>query len=528
MTIQPAAEPLTPQKSNQAPRKNKPPRAGTRAKLVADMLRQAGWGPDQVTRNFPLADLPEPPGRRRQRHHGAREDLAAYVLWAQPGVPTAVVGTVGAQHDPRLALPRASRQAQRLDTSLAYATNGQEIVERFGASGRIAEVAELGSPARAWRVFTRTHGLRGHSAELLGQRYDPEALIKAGGASPEAPAPPLRYYQLVAVNRALMAWLRSEGRALLRLAAGAGATVTATAIVAKLLTYRLTRRVGEPFGVLYLDDRPSASTGLGALGTVARWGETGEVWLATRSLGAALDDLPSHAPDLVVVNLAHGGSALDPALWTDPLSRFDKAFRLGLVDAEAGPDSPVRHWFGAITYRHTPAQAMAEGYLPTPRSTPTPEEAAPEEVDLDPEELSRRLNQARLTDPDHVRKIMAHAQAWHDAQRAATAPSPAGPARRSTTPHVRPRPAGGPGPDLSPDEARRLAEYRELARDRRVFAAELLALYRLANYPGSLGQAARSRAAWLQELEALAEVQDRAGGERAVVKHIRLLRAILR
>ncbi|MDR3360327.1 MAG: hypothetical protein LBO20_06730, partial [Bifidobacteriaceae bacterium] len=146
------------------------PPTGSRAKLVAELLRRAGWRNHQVVRNWPLAASPA--DDRREHHHGARDDRVAYVLCAQPGVPTAVIATVGAQHGPEVALSRAARQAKRLDAAFAYATNGRQTVRHFPSSGRVVEVDELSNPTSAWRAFARLHALRGRSAVLLGQRYD--------------------------------------------------------------------------------------------------------------------------------------------------------------------------------------------------------------------------------------------------------------------------------------------------------------------------------------------------------------------
>jgi type I restriction enzyme R subunit len=320
-----------------------------------------------------------PAGERRKRHHGARDDRAAYVLWPKPGVPAAVVATVGVQHDPGSALPRAIRQAQRLDAPLAYASNGREIVEHFIASGRTDIVSDFTSPQRAWRAYARFHDLRGRGAELLGQWFDQGALARSGARHGyEAPVE-LRYYQLVAMNRVLAAYNRFElkvagavPQALVRIAAGAGATVTAIATIAKLVTRALVHQIGQPFGVLYLDDRPAAMTGLGPLGTTARWGEAGEVTVTLRSVGAGvadpagLDGIADLADDqvkLIVVNLAHGGMALDAGTWTPALDRFPQAFRFGLVDAAVGAATPVHHYFGAPVYRYTRANADADGYL---------------------------------------------------------------------------------------------------------------------------------------------------------------------
>lgn len=491
------------------------PRRGTRAARLAQLLERAGWHGDQISRNLPLGQLETPPGERRKHHHGARDDLAAYVLWAQPGVPAAVVATVASRHDPAAALPRAVRQAVRLDAAAAYATNGREILEHLAASRTTRDVADFPAPPRAWRAFARFHNLRGRSAELLGQRYDEAALANAAGVKGRAQEVAPRYYQLVASNRVLMALNRGEGRALLRMVSRA--TATAVAVVAKLVAHELSGRsgaAGNGFAAVYLDGRDSALTALGPLGATLRWGE---VSASLRSLTNARDarsaadavaqlDLASLDPSrvgLVVVNLAHGGESLDPTAWTAVLDQFPDAFALGVVATEPAAESVLEQRFGRPIYRYTRDHARVDGYLPRPEPA---DGDGPAPHGVDPALLSERLARSGLTDPDRVRDLMGGARG------ASAAGDPE---------------AHAPQRGLTPVELRRLAQYRELARDQRAFAAELLRLYQLANYPGSLGRAARDRAAWLEELEAIAEARDATGAEQAVTMHIQLLRTIL-
>jgi type I restriction enzyme R subunit len=357
-------------------------RRGTRAHAVASMLESVGWKPGAYVRNVPLGRLAGTPGERRQHHHGARDDLVSYVLYARPGVPTAVVATVGAQHDPAKALQRALRQAQRLDVPLAYATNGRDILEHFAASRRTQPTPVFTTPTRAWRAFARYHGLRAQGADLLGQRFDQQALADAGADLPHAEAVALRYYQTVAMNRALTAYSNGAGSAAVQIPAGAGATVTAMAFASKLLTNQLVRRPGEPLGLLYLDDRPQAMTGLGAVGTTARWGGRGEVFAALESVGRDAGRRAGGPVDLVVVNLAHGGAALDPETWTEALDRFPKAFHLGVVGSPPVAGWPIQERFGAAIYRYSRQHAVVDGWLPAGCGAANPELAAPDEADL--------------------------------------------------------------------------------------------------------------------------------------------------
>jgi hypothetical protein len=429
-------------------------RKGTRNYRVCQLIAESGWKPHQVIRGLLLSVAEEAPATRRRRHHGSRDDLVSYVLCSRPGVPTVVVATVGSQHDPAKALPRAIRQAQRLDVPLACATNGVEVVEHFAASGRTQHQAGFTFPHRAWRAWVRYHQVRGPGADLLGQSFDFQRLADAVPCFPYVPSPVLRYYQVVALNRALVSgvgrWLAAGGvfsgegselepedecrlarqswwpreapdqineegipsvlpvrppvQALLQLAPGSGTTVTAWAILAKLMAYQLGRRTERPLRLVYLDDRftgapvehfwggnngvklyygaltpglgpgtvPSRGVGVvpgpgtvsgRGVGVVPGRGVGLEAGVVPGSEGETVPGLGMRPAstgfseaDVVVLNLAHGGVVPN---------HLPAAFQLALVgsDQTAAVLAPR---FGRPLYRYPVERAQAEGFWTAP------------------------------------------------------------------------------------------------------------------------------------------------------------------
>jgi hypothetical protein len=339
-------------------------RPGTRHDKVMNLLAEAGWEENQIARHYPLRQAAGTPAEKRVHHHGPRDDRVAYVLCPKPGVPALAVATVGAQHDPRKALARAIRQAQRLDAPLAVGANGEEMVQHFMASGRTTATTAFPSPPDVWRTYVRFHDLRAAGAHLLAQPFDQASLAAAGTDVKVGPAWPLRYFELVGANRALAAYCGRRGGALLRIAAGAGATVTASTVISKLVTFSLLHRPGEALGVLYLDDRPEALTGLGPLGTTLRWGERGEVWA---KLGRLRDEVDLDTPDqvdLLVLNMVHGDPEVLEPDWLRALARHRRAFKLAMVDVANSAARDVYQEFGnPALYGYGPTQARADGYL---------------------------------------------------------------------------------------------------------------------------------------------------------------------
>jgi hypothetical protein len=444
----------------------------------------------------------------RRQHHGSREDLVAYVLSARPGTPTAVIATVGSQHNPATGLPRAIRQATKLDVPLAYATNGKALVEHFIASGQTRQVETLASPLRAWRSYLRLHRLRRAGAHMVSQTFDTSVLSDA-----DRPVE-LRYYQIVATNRALSALSRDQRRVLLQLVPGSGTTVVATALMAKFASYQLQARPGQPCGLLYLDDRPLAESSAQTLGPVRRLAQTTAADLTIGSLGDEFDQLDPADIDLVVVNLAHGGQTADPAIWTGVLERFPNAYQVGIVGVAQPAARSVYEYFGRPVYRYTAEQARSDGYMSRPPAgVANPADSGPDDFD--------------------VAAIVA--ESWQPAGESGASCSAWGPGsadsavRSVSTATV--RSASGAGAPSDPVavavQIRRSVEYANLEAGQAALAAELVSLLQMAKRPGAVGRAARRQAEQLTELEILAELEDQVGGEEAILRHIALLKDLL-
>ncbi|MDR0592981.1 MAG: hypothetical protein LBG60_06940 [Bifidobacteriaceae bacterium] len=463
------------------------PRAGSRHELMLGLLQRAGWGPDQVERGYQMRPPREPAAVSRRRHHGSREDRVAYLLSARPEVPTAVIATVGGQHDPQSGLPRAIRQATKLDAPLAYAANGLALVEHFIASGQTRRVDELASPARAWRSYLRLHHLRRAGARLVSEPVGDKILPDAEGPGR------LRYYQTAAANRALGAISRGRPRILLHLPAGAGATTVAAAVMAKFAAYQLATRPDRHCGLLYLDDRSVADSAPQTLAVLRRLAGTTAADLTIGALGDRLDQLGPNDVDLAVVNLVHGGSAADPPTWRAILDRFPAAFQVGIAAASPAQAPAVYEHFGRPIYRYTADQARSDGYLPAiAASAPDPADSAPADSDLE-----------------------------------SAFAAPAAPRGRRSPWRPFPGARDPRDPVAVAVQIRRSVEYADLAAGQQALAAQLVSLLRLANQPGPAARAAARRAGQLTELEILAELEDQAGGEQAVLHHITLLRNLL-
>jgi type I restriction enzyme, R subunit len=191
-----------------------------------------------------------------------------------------------------------------------------------------------------------------------------------------------RYYQDIAINRAVQAILQGKQRILLTLATGTGKTVVAFQICYKLWNSRW-NRAGEHRRprILYLADRnilvddPKDRT-FTPFGE-ARWKIEGnivqsrEMYFATYQAIARDErrpglyrELPRDFFDLVVVDECHRGSSRDESNWREILEYFAPAFQLGMTATPLRQDNKDTYaYFGNPLYTYSLKQGIDDGFL---------------------------------------------------------------------------------------------------------------------------------------------------------------------
>ena len=119
-------------------------------------------------------------------------------------------------------MAQAKEYAQILGLKFAYATNGTEILEFDFITGIERPILTYPTPTELWN--------RLNNVELVKTEIQ-ETLLKPFYSTPEKE---IRYYQTIAINRAIKAILEGKKRALLTLATGTGKTTIAFQIIHKL------------------------------------------------------------------------------------------------------------------------------------------------------------------------------------------------------------------------------------------------------------------------------------------------------
>jgi type I restriction enzyme, R subunit len=267
---------------------------------------------------------------------------------------------------------RRRNYALILGLKFAFATNGREIIECDLFTGRETERSDYPTPDELWR----------RQREALGITDDTAAERLLTPARPD-PGKPLRYYQEVAVNRAVQAILTGDNRSLLTLCTGSGKTQVAFQICWKLWSAGWNRRgdFRKP-KILYLADRsvlvddPIAKD-FAPFGdarfkiTEGKVSKARDIYFAIYQ--AIAEDanreglFREFAPDffdLVIVDECHRGSARDESSWRRILDYFAPAFQLGMTATPLRDDNRDTYsYFGEPLYTYSLAQGIADGFL---------------------------------------------------------------------------------------------------------------------------------------------------------------------
>ena len=211
--------------------------------FITPAILSKGWQ-DKITMETQLRFTDGKVNLRGNKVSRETPKKADYVLYFAKNNPLAVVEAKDNNHSVSFGMQQAKLYAQMLDVKFAYSSNGDAFQEFDFMTGVEREIAldEFPSPeelfARYQSEINDGQGLSEKELALINQPY----------YTSQNTYPP-RYYQQVAVNRAMDAIARGQNRILLVMATGTGKTYTAFQIVYRLL------QSGVKQKILYLADR---------------------------------------------------------------------------------------------------------------------------------------------------------------------------------------------------------------------------------------------------------------------------------
>ena len=346
--------------------------ADTCRKFVVPMLQQAGWDrpPHEINeqRTFTDGRIVFVGGKARR----GKRKRADYLLRYRPDFPIAVVEAKARYKNAAEGLQQARDYAEVLGLKFAYATNGETIIEVDYLTGQERTVDAFPTPNELWRRQRLAQGPADDAAA--------EKLLTPGRMDPSKP---LRYYQEIAVNRAVREVVSGRQRILLTLCTGSGKTAIAFQVAWKLWTSRWNaKRSTRRPKMLFLADRnflvddPMAND-FSAFGdarhkiTGGKASKSRDMYFATYQSIARDERRPGLFReysrdffDLVIVDECHRGSARADGNWREILEWFEPATQLGMTATPRREDNvDTYEYFGDPIYEYSLAHGIDDGFL---------------------------------------------------------------------------------------------------------------------------------------------------------------------
>ena len=346
--------------------------ADTSRKFIIPELQASGWDddPHSIAEQRSITDgRIVPVGKGFVRKPPKRVD---YLLRYERNFPLAVVEAKAAWKTAGAGMQQAKDYAGMLGLKFAYATNGREIIEFDYFTGKETPILAYPTPADLWARYRTGKGL---ADDTVATRLTTPMNHTVGKGE--------RYYQEIAINRAVEGILTGRRRQLLTMATGTGKTAVAFQVCWKLWNARW-NRTGEYRRpkILYLADRniliDQPKDGMFASFGDARWKIEGGVVNLGREMYFAIyqsiarderrpglyREFPQDFFDLIIVDECHRGSARDDSNWREILTWFEPAYQLGMTATPLREDNRDTYlYFGNPIYEYSLRQGIEDGFL---------------------------------------------------------------------------------------------------------------------------------------------------------------------
>ncbi len=394
-----------------------PTEADTCRKLVVPKLQGAGWDnePYSIAEQRTITDgRIVPVGKGFIRRPPKRVD---YLLRYRRDFPLAVVEAKPEYKTAADGLQQAKQYAEMLGLKFAYATNGAETIEFDYFTGKETNIGTYPTPEELFHRFRKGESLTSDTA--VQQLLTPINFTLKQGE---------RYYQQIAINRAVEAIVTGKRRVLLTMATGTGKTPVAFQICWKLWNARW-NRTGEHRRpkILYLSDRniliddpkDKIFAQFGDARAKIEYGnavKSREIYFAIYQALAEDERRPGlykeYAPDffdLIIIDECHRGSAREESNWREILQFFEPAYQLGMTATPLRDETRDTYlYFGNPIYQYSLRQGIEDGFLAPYRvhRVITQWDAAgwrPSKDDID--RYGRRIPDEVYGTPDFERKV---------------------------------------------------------------------------------------------------------------------------
>ena len=352
--------------------------ADTRARLIDPKLTESGWDVVEDSRIYREYNITA--GRIQGGGVRSRPITADYVL-SYKGKFLAAVEAKKDEVEASEGVAQAKEYSEKLALEYAYATNGKEIYQIDMETGDEHIVESFPTPEELYNNVVR-------EKNEWREKFDAVDYNNYGGT--KSP----RFYQEIAVRKALEAVANNEQRILLTLATGTGKTFIAFQIVWKLFQSRwnLNRDGGRRPRILFLADRnilanqaynsfdPFEEDVLKRLkpseikkkGSVPMNASIFFTIFQTFMSGRDEDgkpapyfgEYPEDFFDFIIIDECHRGGANDESSWRGILEHFSPAVQLGLTATpKRDKNTDTYDYFGDPVYVYSLKEGINDGFL---------------------------------------------------------------------------------------------------------------------------------------------------------------------
>jgi len=352
--------------------------AETRAELIDPKLQEAGWGLVEGSRI--LRECIITIGKIQTGGGRAKPLIADYIL-VYKGIKLAVIEAKSNNQEVGEGVAQAKLYAEKLQLETTYATNGKDIYRICMKTGAEGLVANYPTPDELWnKTFAVLNQWR--------DSFNKVPYEDVGGTKAS------RYYQEIAVNKAMEAIANNKQRILLTLATGTGKTFIAFQIAWKLFQTRWNLKhdgLRRP-RILFLADRnilaDQAFNAFSAFpedalirvspkeiskkGSVPINGSIFFTIFQTFMSGSDKDgnpepyfgEYPADFFDFIIIDECHRGGANDEGNWRGILEYFKPAVQLGLTATPKRKDNiDTYRYFGDPVYIYSLKEGINDGFL---------------------------------------------------------------------------------------------------------------------------------------------------------------------
>jgi len=345
--------------------------AETRAELIDPKLKESGWGiieGSKILREYQITI-----GKLQTGAGRAKPLISDYIL-VYKGRKLAPIEAKSDIQEVGEGVAQAKNYAEKLHLQTTFSTNGKEIYQICMETGEEGLINKFPTPDELW---TKTFKIQNNWKEKFNE-------IPNGGIFEP------RFYQEIAINKALDAIAEEKKRLLLTLATGTGKTPIASQICWKLFHARwnLKRDGSRRPRILFLADRnilaDQAFNMFSAFpedalvrikpdeikkkGSVPTNGSIFFTIFQTFMSGPNdtpyFGEYPKDFFDFIIIDECHRGGANDEGNWRAIMEYFSPAVQLGLTATpKRDENADTYKYFGDPLYVYSLKEGINDGFL---------------------------------------------------------------------------------------------------------------------------------------------------------------------